>query len=152
MTADRVAAFLAGDRPDDVALYLAADAVSNVEALADRDYATATDGGVLLVVPGDRGRAVFERLTGTDAMTFAGTAMKTTGHIDASLTGGECPDAGDEADEGDGAAHVPRFVFAFAEEQDESVGGLYERGDVVHAYARCSCGAAYADKWVVDER
>lgn len=150
MTADRVAAFLAGDRPDDVALFLAADAVSNVEALADRDYATATDDGVLLVVPGDRGRAVFQRLTGTDAMTFAGTAMKTPGHVDASLTGGECPDAGDEADQaGD---HAPQFIFAFAEEQDESVGGLYERGDVVHAYARCSCGTSYADKWVVDER
>ncbi|MGM0398359.1 MAG: DUF5807 family protein [Halobacteriota archaeon] len=146
MTGDRVAAFLAGDRPDDVALYLTADRISNVEALLDRSSAEAVGDGVLLVVDGDTGRAVFEQFTGQDAMDFTGVAMQREGRVDADLAGGECPDAGD------GQEHAPVFVFSFAEAQNEAVGGLYERGDVVHAYAQCSCGTAYADKWVADER
>ncbi|UWG46695.1 Uncharacterized protein HSRCO_0398 [Halanaeroarchaeum sp. HSR-CO] len=146
MTGDRVAAFLAGDRPDDVALYLTADRISNVEALLDRSSAEAVGDGVLLVVDGDTGRSVFERFTGQDAMDFTGVAMQREGHVDADLAGGECPESGDDQ------PHEPAFVFAFSEAQNEEVGGLYERGDVVHAYAQCSCGTAYSDKWVVDER
>lgn len=146
MSSDRVAAFLAGDRLDDVVLYLSGAAVSDPETLLASDAAAPAGDGVLLVVEGDRGRAVFRRLTGEDAMTFSGTAMDRDGHVDASLAGGECPED-DGADE-----HAVRFVFAFAEAQNEDVGGLYEHGDVVHAYAQCSCGTAYSDRWVVDER
>jgi hypothetical protein len=138
------AAFLAGDRPEDVLLYVAESAVSGIEALADRGERV--DDGVVLVVEGERGRRAFERATGLDPMAFARDAMGTDGTVDPGCTGGDCP-----ADDGDGD-HDARFVFAFAEEQNEEVGGLYAEGDVVHAYVACSCGEAYADKWVAGER
>mgnify|MGYP006295032501 CR=1 FL=1 len=146
MTDERVAGFLAGDRPDDVALYLSAERVSNVESLLEKPVASAADDGVLLVVDGETGRSVFRQFTGQDAMDFTGAAMQRDGHVEQSLAAGTCPD--DDGDE----PHEPVFVFSFAEEQNEEVGGMYARGAVVHAYAQCSCGTAYADKWVVDER
>ena len=51
---------------------------------------------------------------------------------------------------GDGDDHDVRFVFAFVEDQNDSVGGLYADGDVMHAYAACDCGTTYSEKWVVD--
>lgn len=146
MTADSVEAFRAGERPDDVALYLAGETVSDLEELLAQPYATAADDGVLLVTDGHRGRAVFEQFTGEEAMTFTGAAMQRDGTVARSLAGGQCPDDEGEAD------HDPVFVFSFVEEQNEEVGGLYADGDVVHAYAQCSCGTAYSDKWVADER
>ncbi|MFB6133998.1 MAG: DUF5807 family protein [Halanaeroarchaeum sp.] len=146
MTADRVEAFRRGDRPDDVALYLAGETVSDLEELLAQPYAQKAGDGVIIVTEGDRGRAVFEQFTGEEAMTFTGAAMQRDGTIAPSLAGGRCPD-----DEG-GTDHDPVFVFSFVEEQNEDVGGLYADGDVVHAYAQCSCGTAYADKWIADER
>lgn len=140
-------AFLAGERPDDVLLYLADDAVGDPDALGD--VAEDVEGGVALVVPGDEGRGAFERATGIDPMDFAGVAMQTEGHVDRDCTGGDCPSA--EAGAGTapgGGPHDLRFVFAFAEAQNEAVGGLYAEGDVIHAYASCACGETYADKWV----
>ncbi|MFW5903506.1 MAG: DUF5807 family protein [Halolamina sp.] len=148
MTDDRLAAFLAGDRPADVALYLAAERVSDVDSLLEQPSAQPVGDGVVLVVDGDTGRSVFQRFTGDDAMEFTGAAMQREGDVDRTLAGGTCPDEESAADED----HYPVFVFSFAEEQNDDVGGMYERGDVVHAYAQCSCGTAYADKWVVDER
>jgi len=145
-------AFLAGDRPDHVALFLADSFVSG-DSLAE--YGESVPDGTLLVVPGDTGRSVFQTATGMEAMGFAKRAMGTEGHIDADLAGGECPAASGEAksDEDDGDAdHDVEFVFAFAEEQNEEVGGLYGEGDVIHAYAYCDCGTAYSDKWVAGER
>ncbi|WP_254861898.1 DUF5807 family protein [Halovivax gelatinilyticus] len=141
MTADHEA-FLAGERPDDVAIYLAADAVDDLGRL--ESYGERVDDGIVIVVDGERGRNAFRAATGVDAMAFAKEAMATQGSIDAKLTGGTCPEA-----DGD---HEVRFVFAFAEEQNEDVGGLYGEGDVVHAYARCDCDLAYSDKWVVGDR
>jgi len=148
---DRRVSFLAGDSPDDVLMYLSETAVSNVETLAKRGERV--PGGVVLVVDGERGRAAFERAVGVDPMAFAGTAMRTEGRIDPDCTGGVCPDAetggpvmGNDTD------HSIRFLFAFAEERNEEAGGLYAEGDVVHAYAQCSCGAAYSEKWVAGER
>ncbi|MFW6382849.1 MAG: DUF5807 family protein, partial [Haloferacaceae archaeon] len=69
----------------------------------------------------------------------------TEGLIDADLTGGTCPE------EASGGEHTPRFVFAFAEERNEEVGGIYAEGDVIHAYAHCECGTSYSDKWVVED-
>jgi len=136
--------FLSGERPDDVALFLSESFVDDPAALTD--HGELVEGGVLLVVDGDAGRRVFERATGTQAMAFTREAMAVEGHVDADLTGGECPEAGD------GGAHEPLFVFAFAEAQHEDVGGIYEEGDVMHAYARCSCGVDYSDRWVVGSR
>jgi hypothetical protein len=132
--------FLAGDRPDEVALFLTDDELDDDGVLAERG--APADGGVVLVMPGDRGRSAFAAGTGMDAMTFAQEAMETEGRIDRTLDGGACPDA-------DGGDHALRFVLAFAEEQNESVGGIYAEGDVIHAYARCACGASYSDRWVV---
>ncbi|MFB6305120.1 MAG: DUF5807 family protein [Haloferacaceae archaeon] len=137
--------FLAGDRPDEVALFLADDELDEAGALADRG--TRVDGGVVLVMPGERGRSAFAAGTGTDAMAFAREAMDTEGTVSARLDGGECPEA-DGSDE----PHRARFVLAFAEERNEEVGGIYAEGDVVHAYARCTCGASYSDRWVAGER
>lgn len=135
--------FLAGDRPDDVAIYIADHAIDDETKL--EDYGDRLDDGTLLVVEGEQGRNAFRAATGLDAMAFAKEAMGTEGDIARELTDGTCPEAGD------GEAHDLRFVFAFSEEQNEDVGGLYAEGDVVHAYARCTCGEAYSEKWVVEE-
>jgi hypothetical protein len=132
-------AFLAGDRLDHVALYLTDDYLDDEGTLAD--YGTAVDGGVVLVVPGEKGRRLFSAGTGMDAMEFAKQAMGTEGTVDRDLKGGTCPDCGE------GAA----FVLAFAEARNEEVGGIYAEGDVIHAYAACPDGTAFSDRWIVGE-
>jgi len=136
--------FLAGNRPDDVAIFLAADAVSNPGALAE--YAENVDNGIVLVLPGEKGRSAFQSVAGTDPMALAQEAMDTTGDIDDDLTGGTCPVTQDEPD---GDHHV-QFVFAFAEAQNDEVGGMYAEGDVIHAYAVCACGERFSQKWVAE--
>ncbi|MEF8870115.1 MAG: DUF5807 family protein [Haloarculaceae archaeon] len=143
MTESDRAAFLAGDRPEDVFIYLDEAAVSNPEAL--EAHGERVDGGIVLVLAGDKARSVFQQAAGIDPMAFAKEAMGTEGTIDADCTGGTCP-------AGDGDDHEARFVFAFAEEQNEEVGDLYAEGDVIHGYVSCSCGTAYSDKWVVGQR
>jgi len=161
---DARAEFLAGQRPEDVAFYVADAAVDDPSTL--EEYGDRVDDGTLIVVEGEAGRSAFQAATGTDAMGFAKQAMGNEGEIREDLTGGACPDAdggdgddsdgggGDDSDAGDGDAdaHDARFVFAFAEEQNEDVGGLYGEGDVIHAYAQCACGAAYSHKWLAGER
>jgi hypothetical protein len=132
-------AFLAGDHPDHVALVLTDDYLDDGGALAA--HGTAVDDGVVLVVPGDRGRQLFSAGTGMDAMAFAREAMGTEVDVDRDLTGGTCPDCGADA----------AFVLAFAEERNEEVGGIYAEGDVIHAYAACPDGTAFSDRWVVDD-
>lgn len=138
-------AFLAGDRPEDVCLFLHESAVSNPGALAE--YAEAVENGHVLVLPGEDGRGAFRSATGVDPMALARQAMGTEGEIRRDLAGGVCPASEGEPD----AAHTTRFVFSFAEAQNEEVGGLYAEGDVIHAYAVCACGERYSDRWVVDE-
>jgi hypothetical protein len=135
--------FLAGDRPDDVALYLSSSFVDDPAALAG--HGEVLDDGVLVVVEGDAGRRVFETATGSEAMAFTREAMGTERHVDDDLTGGTCPEAGDGGD------HEVLFVFAFAQERNEEAGDLYAEGGVMHAYARCECGASYSDRWVVGD-
>lgn len=136
--------FLAGERPDDVALYLADRVLDDPEPLLE--YGERTDEGVLLVMAGETGRSVFQSATDMDAMAFAGKAMGTEGEIDVDLADGTCPKAGDGED------HAVRFVFAFVEAENPDVGGRYAEGDVVHAYAHCDCGAAFSQNWVAGER
>jgi hypothetical protein len=147
---DALESFLAGERLDDVALFLADAFVDDPEALADRGVCV--DGGVVLVVDGERGRRVFSSITGADAMGFAREAGAVEGEIASDLSGGTCP----ERDIGNGEtaenSHTAQFVFAFAEAQNEDVGGIYAEGDVIHAYARCDCGAGYSKRWVAGER
>jgi hypothetical protein len=143
MTDSDRAAFLAGDRPEDVLIYLDEAAVSNPDAL--EAHGDRVEGGIVLVLPGDTARSVFQEAAGIDPMAFAKQAMGTEGTIDPDCTGGTCP-------EGEGPDHEARFVFAFAEEQNEDVGDIYAEGDVIHGYVSCSCGTAYSDKWVVGER
>ncbi|GAD51979.1 hypothetical protein MBEHAL_0739 [Halarchaeum acidiphilum MH1-52-1] len=142
---DRYTEFLAGERHEDVAIYLTEDVVSNVESLADRDDAVAHDDAVVLVLDGERGRSVFQKTTGMAAMEFAQEAMGADGHVDRDLAGGECPEADGDED------HDVAFVFAFTEAQNEEVGGLYAEGAVVHAYAHCECGASYSERWLCAE-
>ena len=139
--------FLAGDRLDDVVFYVSDDYLDDDSRL--REVGTETDGGVRLILDGETGRSAFQAGTGMDAMEFAKEAMGTEGTISRSLDGGECPLA--DADDSD-EEHRVRFVFAFAEAQNEDVGGLYAEGDVVHAYAHCTCGGSYSHKWIVGER
>jgi len=133
-------AFLAGDRPDDVVLFLAEE-VTDAGILADHRTAERVEGGVVVVVDGERGRRVFQRATGLEAMAFA-TGADRAGTVDRDLAGGTCPDAGD------GGEHPPAYVLAFLEEQNEAAGGRYAEGDVVHAYARCDCGTTYSERWL----
>jgi hypothetical protein len=136
--------FLAGERLDDVALFLTHEYLDEEGKIAN--YGQEVENGVVLVVDGDDGRGMFAAGTGMDAMEFAQGAMGNRGTIDADLGGGDCPEA--EPDEN----HNVKFVFAFAEAQNEEVGGLYEEGDVIHAYAKCACGVAYSDRWVVGDK
>ncbi|MFB6112086.1 MAG: DUF5807 family protein [Halobacteriaceae archaeon] len=135
--------FLAGERPREVALYLADEQIEDPETLTELGRATRTDDGTVLIVPGDQGRGVVSRLTGRDVMEFAQDAGDTRATVDRSLTGGACPEAGER--------HPASFVFAFVEAQNEEVGDLYAEGPVVHAYVACSCGATYSERWVVDD-
>jgi hypothetical protein len=134
-------AFLAGERPEDVAIYLADDAVDDPDTLAE--YGERVDEGVLLIVPGESGRNAFSRATGKDAMAFAKEAMGEEGEVDAGLVGGHCPDCQNDD---------VRIVFAFTEERNEDVGGIYAEGPVIHAYAQCSCGTAFSQRWVAGKR
>ena len=137
-------AFLSGDQPEDVACFLHEDAVSNPDALAE--YAEEVPNGVVLVLPGEEGRNAFQSAAGIDPMGLAQAAMDTDGEISDDLTGGTCPIAEEQPD----ADHTTRLIFAFAEAQNEDVGGLYAEGDVIHAYAVCACGERYSQKWVVE--
>lgn len=135
-------AFLAGDRVDDVLVFLHDSAVDDPDVL--RGLAIGVEDGLVVVLPGDEGRAAFERAVGVDPMEFAGAAMKTDGRVARDCAAGDCPD-----DDGTGR-HYVRFLFAFAEAQNDVVGGVYAEGDVIHAYAACNCGTTYADRWVAD--
>jgi hypothetical protein len=132
--------FLAGERLDDVALFLSDEFLAGEDGGTDRlaDYGTAVDGGIVLVVDGERGRRLFATATGMKAMEFAKHAMDTDGRIDRDLGGGDTPDGADV-----------QFVFAFAEARNEEAGGLYAEGDVVHAYAYAADGTAFSDRWTV---
>lgn len=138
-------AFLAGDRVEDIAFYLHEDSVGNVDALSD--YAEDVEDGIVLVLDGDQGRSAFQSSTGLDPMALAKRAMGTDGDVSHDLTGGVCPNSEDEPDD----THTTKFVFAFAEQQNEEVGGIYAEGDVVHSYAVCTCGEAYSEKWVIGD-
>ena len=140
-TDGRLREFLAGERLDDVALFLSTD-VDGVERL--REIGEPIDGGAVIVVPGEDGRSAFASATGMDAMEFARDAMNGDGEIAPWLNDGVCP-----ATDGD---HAVRFVFAFAEAENDGVGGLYAEGNVIHAYAHCRCGTNYSHKWVVGDR
>ena len=146
---DARAEFLAGERPEDVALFLSERVLDDPTALLE--YGEEVPGGVLLVMDGETGRSVFQSATEMDAMGFAGKAMKTDGEIARDLTDATCPKADDD-DTPEPGEHHPRFVFAFAEEENPEVGGRYAEGDVIHAYAHCSCGAAFSQNWVAGER
>lgn len=145
MASDREA-FLAGDRPSDVHIYLSEDAVSDIGAL--ESHGERVEDGIVLVMDGEQARGAFQSATGIDPMGLAQEAMGTEGTVDADCTGGVCPDSEETPDED----HTAKFVFAFAEEQNEEVGGLYAEGAVIHAYVACGCGLRYSDKWVADER
>lgn len=142
-------AFLAGDRPDDVAIYLSdaalgEDGSDRVASLGER-----VEDGVLLVVPGESGRDAFEAATGIAPMAFARRAGSTDGTVDRSLDGGTCPAAG--VDGTGNGSHAVAFCLAFAQAETEAAGGIYTEGDVIHAYAECTCGTAYADRWLAGE-
>ena len=134
--------FLDGERPADVLVFFAESAVSDLGTLAQ--HGERVERGVSLVLEAERGRSAFEGATGVDPMTLASAAMDSTGAIDLDSFVGECP----EADDGTDDEHAPRFVFAFAEERNEEVGGIYADGDVIHAYAVCECGGVYSERWV----
>jgi hypothetical protein len=162
----RYEAFCRGERHDDVLIYLHEEGVGSMEDLLE--IGTRVEDGVVLVLPGEEGKAAFESATGLDAMDFAGTAMETDGHVGADCTRGDCPadENSDREGEAQGATeessgtergedprdHYLKFVFAFAEAQNEGVGGLYAEGDVVHAYAACACGTTFSDTWVAEKR
>lgn len=135
---DRRAAFLRGDRPDDVAIFVADD-YTDTTALAERGERV--DGGVLLVLPGPDGRAVFERLTDLEPMQFAREAGRTEGQIHEDLSGGTCPES---------AEHTVQFILAFVQSETPSAGGKYAEGDVLHGYAACECGTAFSETRVLD--
>ncbi|MGM0606030.1 MAG: DUF5807 family protein [Halobacteriota archaeon] len=149
-----LAAYLAGDRLDDVAIFVSEAFMDENMVLAN--YGEDVDGGVVLIVDGEEGRAAFSQGTGIDPMRFAGAAMDREGYVEPDLSGGVCPaenESGDRDEEGDDShEHTIEFVFSFAEAQNEDVGGIYADGDVIHAYAHCSCGENFNQKWIAGSR
>lgn len=141
---DKLQAFLAGERLDDVAIYIDEGQLGDDHNLGEAGEEV--DTGIVLVVPGETGRNAFAQATGIGAMEFAKEAMGREGEIESTLAGGVCPD------EGDGDAHNIEFVLSFAEAQNEEVGGMYEEGDVIHAYGHCSCGVNFSQKWLAGSR
>jgi len=142
-------AFLAGERPDDVAIYVADEVVDDPEKLVR--FGHRTDDGLVLVLDGETGRSVFQTATGVAPMGFAKEAGEGTGKIHDDLTGGECPELEDGGESpGD---HRARFLLSFVQPrtEGESVAARYAEGDVVHAYVQCACGTAYSDWWVAGE-
>lgn len=137
-------AFLRGERPDDVLVYLHEEGIGSIDDLLE--IGARVDDGIVLVLPGEDGRTAFQQATGMSAMNFAGMAMKTEGEIDADCTGGTCPNAASKPEKD----HYAKFVFAFVKGQNEEVGGMYAEGDVVHGYAACACGLTYSEKRVID--
>ena len=141
--------FLDGERPEDVLVFFAESAVSDLGTLAQ--HGERVERGVSLVLAAERGRSAFEGATGVDPMTLASAAMDSTGAIDLDSFTGRCPETEATDDTDADGEHAPRFVFAFAEERNEEVGGIYAEGDVIHAYAVCECGGVYSERWVADE-
>ncbi|MFB6163290.1 MAG: DUF5807 family protein [Halococcoides sp.] len=142
------AGFLAGRCPGHVAIYLADETVTDqgsIESFGER-----VDGGVILVVEGDRGRSAFETAIGEDPMAFARSAGDRDGTVDRDLTGGTCPEATDADDGTDADAHRAQVIFAFVQEQLDDAEGPYTEGDVLHAYVRCACGVDYSEKWIIE--
>jgi len=141
---EKLAEFLAGDRLEDVAIY-----INDSQLGDDHNLGSAggvVENGIVLVIPGDKGRAAFQKATGIGAMEFAKEAMGRDGEIKSTIAGGVCPDDSGEDD------HTIEFVLSFAEAQNEEVGGMYEEGDVIHAYAHCSCGVNFSHKWLAGSR
>lgn len=132
--------FLAGERPSDIHIFLHDESVSNIDALAD--HGERVEDGIALVMDGDQARTVFQESTGVDPMALAQEAMKRDGSVTENCISATCPDGSD---------HTPKFIFSFAEEQNEEVGGIYADGPVIHAYVACDCGTRYSDKWVVED-
>lgn len=133
-------AFRSGDRPDHVFIFLSESAIE--DAPTTPGTGEELDGGRGYVLRGTAGRTAFADATRTDVMAFARAAMDAEGTIEPTLERGTCPACG--------SSSTPIYLFAFAEEQNEAVGGRYAEGAVVHAYARCPCGTDYSDRWVVD--
>ncbi|MES3516240.1 MAG: DUF5807 family protein [Natronomonas sp.] len=135
-------AFLAGRRPEDVLLYLREDVVSDPESLSA--VSVTVDDGIVLVLPGEKGRSAFQSAVGVDPMGFAREAMDRDGTVERDCTGGDCPDGEDDG------SHEARFVFAFAEAENQDAGGLYAEGPVIHGYVACECGTTYSERWVAE--
>ena len=142
-TTARYESFLRGERAEDILIYLHEEGVGSMDSLAE--IGIRVDDGIVLMLPGEEGRAAFQRATGLDAMDFAGMAMDTEGEIEPDCTGGSCPNS-----DGSGE-HYAKFIFAFVEEQNEAVGGIYAEGDVRHGYAACACGTTYSEKSVLED-
>jgi len=143
-------AFLAGERLDDVLLYFNAADVDGLDRLAE--VGERVESGAVLVLDGTEGRSAFQRATGVDPMSLPNMADRVADGIARDCTGGTCPD--DPATEADAAdaddPHRVKFLFAFAEGQNEDVGDIYAEGDVIHAYAVCTCGTVYSERWVAE--
>ena len=143
---EKLAEFLAGDRLEDVAIYINDSQLGDDHNLGSAGEVV--ENGIVIVIPGDNGRAAFQKATGIGAMEFAKEAMGRDGEIESTIAGGVCPDdSGENAD-----THTIEFVLSFAEAQNEEVGGMYEEGDVIHAYAHCSCGVNFSHKWLAGSR
>ncbi|MFB6254969.1 MAG: DUF5807 family protein [Halobacteriaceae archaeon] len=135
--------FLAGNRPNDIALYFANSFLDNPENLSD--YGVSVANGVILIVDGSTGRSIFNEVTGMQPMQFAQRAMQTSGSIESSLTSAECPNSTASNN------HFIKFLFAFVEEEKNNIDGIYDQGDVMHVYAFCSCDTAFSDRWVINK-
>jgi len=143
---DTLEAFLAGERLDDVAIYINDSILGDDHNLGSAGQEV--DSGIVLVLDGETGRAAFQQATGIGAMQFAKEAMGSEGEISTDLAGGVCPEADGPGDDD----HTIEFILSFAEAQNEEVGGLYADGDVIHAYAHCSCGVNFSHKWLAGSR
>jgi hypothetical protein len=135
--------FVAGNRPEHVMLFQR-DGTGPLSDNAQELGHEVADGTVI-VAPAVMAQEIVSEVLSPSPTEFTDRAREREGEIESFLTAGTCPDAGE-----DDGKHLLEQLFAFVQPEDQSLGEMYAKGDVMHAYAQCSCQAHYSDKWVID--
>lgn len=135
--------FIAGEKPKHILLYhgIGAGKLPDQAAKLAHDI----EDGHVMVLPAAMAQEIADKVLIPDLSTFSERSRERGGAIESFLTAGTCPEAMDN-----GKGHTLEQIFAFVQPKDELLGGIYAKGDVMHAYALCSCQTYYSDRWVVD--
>ncbi|WP_254280489.1 DUF5807 family protein [Haloarcula marina] len=135
--------FIAGNRPGHIMLFQHENATSLPDD-ASKVAKNAAE-GKMIIQPAVMARDLIDKVLVPNISQFTELSQKRQGNIEPYLTSGDCPEANSNHDED----HIIEQLFAFVQPKHNSLGGIYADGDVMHAYARCSCQVHYSDRWVI---